>query len=112
MAHTTTNPKVRQIPDSTPEEIAKAKEIVTKQLGPQFWLEFDLPRNVGVKGDMGVWGETILIATDDEVAFKALFATVEAQNRVAQVSTELTNTMKAVTRVLIDITSWPRPGAA
>ena len=108
MTHETSDPKIRKVPASTAEEILLGRTIVREHLGDLFTLVFDLPRNVGVKGDQGIWGETVLISTSDQSALVALHNDTD---KLAEASTAITNQLPAVCRVLIDIVAQPEEAA-
>lgn len=87
---------------ATPEDQVIAQKIVDEELGPGFIVDYkDLPKNIGVIGDEGVRGHTLLIYSD--VAEPAKFL-AENSEVLAILSTRLCNETSAASRVLFDIT--------
>lgn len=95
-----TNPSLSIPPDLTDEQVKQCLEMVVETFGEGFGVVAHLPRNVGVSGDKGIWGETILITAQDQEALTALHNEPE---KIATLSTELTNRFGPLSRVLIDI---------
>lgn len=87
----------------TDEQREEAQDIVTEELGAGFWADFDaLPKNVGVQGDEGVRGLTVMICSDQVSPGKFLGENPEL---AARVSNRLTNEAGGViTKVVFDIT--------
>ncbi len=87
---------------ASPEDMERACGIVQEELGEGFHLEYGtLPKNVGVRGDVGVRGETLVIVSDlaDPCKFLA-----ENYERIAEISNRLCNETSSATRVLFEIT--------
>ena len=93
------NPELRVPLDLKDEEVEAMTARVQKELGSNFSLVAHLPRNVGVTGDAGVWGNTVLITAHDQASLEAIHAD---HDRLERFSTSLSNEF-GVTRVLIDI---------
>lgn len=98
--HGNSSEKIDKVPTSTPEEMALGVAIVQEELGPAFWLTFGLPRHVGVKGDDRVYGETVLIETDDPEAARLRW---EDPEELARISNRITNELPAVVKVIFDL---------
>jgi GMP synthase PP-ATPase subunit len=98
---------------ATPEEFAIGAEIVRRELGVGYVMETGLPHNVGVKGDQRVYGESVLIVPPSKEALEKLInsctktSLYDEQDHLGAVSTDMTNAMPNVTKVLIDITQPP-----
>ncbi len=103
----TSDPKIRQIPSSTERDKVLGTVIVWRHLGNTFKLEWGFPRNVGVKGDRGVWGETVAVTSSNQEDLVRLHDDSEQNPTRARVSTALTNGLNAVTRVLVDVEAQP-----
>jgi len=98
--HQNSSEKIDNVPVSTPEEIALGHAIIGEELGERFWLTTGLPRHVGTKGDDRVFGETVLIETDDPGAAREHY---ENDENLERISNRITNEMPAVVKVLFDI---------
>lgn len=86
---------------STPEERNAAHAIVAEELGSDFVLHFDIyPHNKGVKGDEGVFGETVEL--EGHVAEPVRFL-AEEHEILARVSSMLCNEVEAITKVVYNI---------
>ncbi len=111
---------------STPEERGKGEAIIKAAFGAGFTADFHYPKNVGTQGDERVYGDTVAIVGlgklssserrrwyEARVVGDTARRDVEADeqgrvrhedDRLGEVSRELTNTLPAVTKVLLDIT--------
>lgn len=89
--------------DITEQQKAEAQDIVTEEMGSGFWLDFDaFPKNVGVQGDEGVRGHSVMICSDQARPGKFL---AENGELIARVSSRLCNEAGGViTRVMFDFT--------
>lgn len=82
-------------------DVERAKAIIKEELGEDFSLEAgNLPKNIGIKGDVGVLGETVMIVAGIE--HPARFIT-ENQNLFDHTIGRLTGEIDAITRVLYQI---------
>lgn len=97
--HTNSSEKIDNEPTSTPEEVALGRIIVQEELGEDFWLTIGLPRHVGSKGDDRVYGETVLIESNNPQRAHDVYADTE---RLAEISNRITNELPAVVKVLFD----------
>jgi GMP synthase PP-ATPase subunit len=95
-----TNPDISTPPDLTDEEVDSLLSMVHETLEPEFGVIAHLPRNVGVVGDAGIWGEAVLITAHDQNALHALH---NDPDRLEELSTRLTNRFRPLSSVLIDI---------
>lgn len=87
---------------ATEQDIERAHQIVYDELGGDFSLEYGtLPRSVGVLGDEGVRGDTLLIICN--LADPVRFLT-ENYEKIEKTANRLCNETGAATRVLFDIT--------
>jgi len=97
--HTNSSERIDNVPSSTPEEIDHGRAIVFEELGDNFWLTIGLPRHVGSKGDDRVYGETVMIESDNPELAQQVYAN---SDRLADISTRITNELPAVVKVLFD----------
>jgi len=87
---------------ATEQEIALGHDIILKELGEGFSLEYGtFPHNKGIKGDEGVFGETLMIVAHGPEFLKFFVENYELFGRVSQ---RLCNELQSVTKVLFDIT--------
>lgn len=86
---------------STQEEMELGHQIVAEELGDDFQLNFGLyPHNKGLKGDEGIYGETVEIEGDIPNTIQFL---VEERELLARISNRLCNELPAVSKVLFNI---------
>jgi GMP synthase PP-ATPase subunit len=83
--------------NSTETERQIGHQIIAEELGDSFRLNFDLyPHNKGLKGDRGVYGETVEIELLNGNPIKFF---TDNQELLAKVSSRITNELPAVTKV-------------
>lgn len=94
--------KPKEFAPTTGEEKQRVREMVVEALGEVATLEYDLlPKNVGVKGDERVLGDSPLITLDVDDPAKFVADNYEV---LEQLANELTNEVHALTRVIVEIT--------
>lgn len=92
-------------PRTTKADRLRAHEIVAETLGVGFELDYGcFPKNVGVKGDVGLYGDTLLISSDLEDPIRFLVDEAEFLDGVAD---KLFTEIYPVTKVLFELTSRP-----
>ena len=91
----------RELREPTQYDKDRAAELVCRELDESFGIEYaELPRNVGVLGDEGVRGDTVMITSVSDDPSRAFTNRYEELGRLAsQISNETT-----ATKVLVDIT--------
>lgn len=101
------NKKYSREVDFQPGDVERAQAIVAEMLGYYACLEVGtFPKNVGVKGDSGVLGETVGIVP---LGTPAQFF-VEHPDLLAATANRLTGEIEAITRVLVIIGHNPDSG--
>lgn len=85
----------------SPEEVMLAHSIVYDELGEQFQLVRGVyPPNKGVKGDGGIYGETVAICSELEDPLRFL---IDEHEILAKVAKRLCNEIHPITKVLFEI---------
>lgn len=92
---------------ATPDDPRHAQKIVDEELGEGFTVDYlILPKNVGVIGDEGVRGHSLLITGETE---NPSYYLAENSELLGRLSIRLCNETSAATRVLFEITPLPKP---
>ena len=81
--------------------------IIQEELGERFRLNYGAyPHNKGIKGDEGVFGETVEIEMVEASMLEKIKFMVENQEVLAKTSSRITNELSSVTKVLFNTADY------